>query len=168
MKIINFVLLIISIAITTGAQDRFTFEFETQCGSPLDESQSIESRSGKVVKIIDGDTIQIRDKMQRLWTVELAGVDSSRNQKLTTQLLTDRILNKSVSFRGNPANEKKRRIEAVVGGDNVEINRFLVENGYSDYRETDYGYAVSQYTLCSYSKLVDRAKLAKLGIWANK
>ena len=168
MKIVGTLLFIVSLVITTSGQDKFTFEFEDQCGSPLAESQSIAWRSGKVVKIIDGDTIQIRDKTRKLWIVELAGVDSSNNQKLAVRILTDGMLNKTVSFRGNPADPKGKLIEAIVSGDNVEINRFLVEYGHANYRGTDYGYSVSQYVLCVYQKLVERAKLAKIGIWANQ
>jgi endonuclease YncB( thermonuclease family) len=168
MKIIISFLFVISLFNAINGQDKFKFEFEDQCGSPVNESQIYAHRQGKVTKIIDGDTVKIRDEYRKIWTVELAGADSSRNQERTTGILTERLLNQEVLFIGNPETENGNLVEAIVRGNGIEMNRFLVENGHASYRDTDYGYAVSNYTLCVYDKLIDRAKTAKLGIWADK
>jgi N-acyl-D-amino-acid deacylase len=151
----------------TKGQNKFAFEFEAECGTPLVESQIFRVREGTVIKIIDGDTVQIRDKQRTIWTVELAGVDSSQNHERAAEILTKRLLGENVVFIGNPDNEKKDIIEAIVKRKGDEINRFLVENGHAAFRKTEYGYAVSRYTLCVYSNLIKRAKAAKLGIWAS-
>lgn len=156
----------LSLAFIGTGQTQIKFEFEEVCGSPAVESQIHARRSGTVIDIIDGDTIKIKDNRGKKWTVELAGADSSRNNAQNTQIITKKILGKDVTFIGNPKKEKRKLVEAIVRYDGTEINRFLIENGLASYRNTEYDYAVSNYTLCVYDKLETQAKSKKLGIWA--
>jgi endonuclease YncB( thermonuclease family) len=168
MKPFKALLLTLALASAGFAQAAHKFEFQDVCGSPTVESQTFPKHSGIVAKIIDGDTVEVKDGYGKVWIVELAGVGSIDGSEEAKMYLTKNILNKNVAFRGNPDKTKDPVIEAMLVRKGVDINRYLIENGLVKYRETEYGYAVSNYELCVFDKLETKARNAKLGIWAGK
>lgn len=165
MRGLFLVVLLFSVS-TALSQYRFRFEFEDVCGSPLSESQIYKTRWGTVIEIKDGDTVRIKDTGRKTWIVDLAGVDAGRSNQDAKEFLIGLILGKEVRFVGNPRKEQSKRVEAIVHVSDIEVNRRLIEKGLASYRDTDYGYAVSSYTLCVYHKLQQAARSQKLGIWA--
>jgi endonuclease YncB( thermonuclease family) len=162
-------LLLTSVLASAGfAQAANKFEFEDVCGSPAVESQIFPKRSGIVAKIIDGDTVEVKDGYGKVWIVELAGVGSVDGNDEAKVYLTKNVLDKKVDFHGNPDKTKDPIIEAMLVRKGVDINRYLIENGLAKYRETEYGYAVSNYELCVLDKLETRARLSRVGIWTGK
>lgn len=163
--VIVLTLLLVSAGVS---QTRYKFEFEDVCGRPVGESQIYPDRTGVVTRIVDGDTVEIKDKFGKLWTVELAGAEAEDNDGFVKAYLTKSILKKKVTFSGNPDKGKDPLIEAMVRRKDKDINRHLIERGFAKYRGTEYDYAVSDYELCVLSKLEQKARLGKLGIWADR
>jgi endonuclease YncB( thermonuclease family) len=146
-------------------------EYAKQCGSPLVESQGYGFRMGKVIGIKDGSTIIIEtDPGKTYSTVHLAGIDSKGNEDNIIKFLSDNILGKSVNLFGNKKEESDDSLFAIVSnleGNYFEINRLLLEKGMAGFVKPGYVHSVSDYTMCVYQQLVEKAKKEKIGIWAK-
>ncbi len=161
-------LLPLILASSVVCQSRKTWEFQDVCGNPEVESQSTVKRAGIVTRVLDGDTVEFKEKRNgKIWTVELAGVEAIAGNDLAEIHLRKTILNKKVTVWGNADREKDPVLEARIFRKNTFINRILMEEGMATYRGTDYGYAVSNYSLCVLSKLEEKAKREKRGAWAK-
>ena len=166
MKSLLLITFVFLFSFIVNAQN-YKYEFEDKCGSPEVESQIYRQHFGKVLNIADDNTLKVKDKFGKKWTVELAGIDLTQNDDEIKRILTDKILDKNVEFSGNPEKGKSKYLEAIIRIGELEINRFLIEKGFSKFKNTDYGYSVSRYTLCAYNQLEEIAQKSKLGIWAK-
>jgi endonuclease YncB( thermonuclease family) len=167
MKIILLVLFSFLFFFNVNAQETYRFEFEKECGDPTTESQIYPEWSAKVLKINEDNTIKVKTDKGKKITITLAGIDLAQNKDELNKILTDKLLSKKILYSGNSEKKKPNKIEAIIEIDSFDINRFLIEKGFSKYKNTNYYYSVSTYQLCVYQQLEERAKQAKLGIWAK-
>lgn len=152
--------------------------FNDGCGNPLVESQSYESREGKITKIINANTIIFEqsvlngNKEKATHTIELAGIDSSKNRTKIIEFLKKHILNQEVLVTGNLRNKSDKKLKGLVfvasEDDDIDwINDNLLELGIARYKKFSSNYLVPYNKPCQLEKAEERAKEAKLGIWAK-
>jgi len=146
-------------------------EYEKECGSYVMESNTYSHRAGRVTKVLSGNRIVVesgKGRKKEILTVNLAGIATSINSEKLSEFLTEKILNKIVSVRGNKKEDTDTEMFAIIESSEFsDLNRYLIENGLADYEKPGYGYSVSYVTTCIYRKLLEKAKNAKIGIWAN-
>lgn len=161
MKIICTILFLAWFCFSISAQDG-RFEFQDVCGNPMMESSLFIELNGKVVEIVDGDTIVIRSKEKRR-TVNLITVDASSNDAEAKRFLRKRILKKNVLFT---VNRNAAQVSADVFFKGISVNRSMITTGIARYKKTE-NYTFSVYKSCVYRQLEEIAKKDKLGIWAK-
>src|SRR4030095_6895887 len=143
------------------------------CGDPSVESMAWATIDGKIVKVLDGDTviISIRDKNQLI--VHLVGIEASEDSKLRndSQLYLEKMaLNTNVDILVNPSDWyfKKPKPNEVTGvvyiGHVKDANLAMIESGMARYKKPN-PYEMSNYTECRYKKAQDEAREAKRGLW---
>jgi endonuclease YncB( thermonuclease family) len=143
-----------------------SFEHEDECGSPLRESMLWMSVEGKVIKVVDGDTIILLTKDNKRKRVNLVAVDASAGQDAARSLLSGFVLNRAVSVLVNPSNVKSGIVVGVVHAQEKDVNRELLEAGVVRYHGPE-SYGVSDYTACVYRIVEREAREAKRGLWRN-
>lgn len=166
MKYFLVCLLLFAFCAGAAAQQK-RYEFQEECGDPSVESVLFTVHSGKVVEIIDGDSIVIKLSNGKKKTIDLTGISSATNEAAAKAFLTGKLLKKKVelSMRGFDL-KKADRIWGVVTLDGLEINRLMIENGIAVFKQPA-PYAYSTYGTCVYQKLEEKAKREKTGIWAK-
>ncbi len=117
---------------------------------------------GKVVEIVDGDTIVIKSKGKRR-TVDLVTVDASSNDVGARKFLAERILRKNVVYI---VDREAAQVFADVFFKGISVNRSMITTGFAHYKKPG-GYTFSNYKSCVYQQLEEIAKKDKLGIWAK-
>lgn len=142
------------------------FSFEDECGDPLMESMVWSSVSGTVVRIIDGDSFELRTEDGGKRIVKLVAIDVSSPKYATSVLLSDMLLNRKVDVLVNPSNDKAHTLIGVVHLGSEDVNRELLEIGAAQYK-TPEAYAVSEYTACVYRVVERKAREAGKGIWRH-
>ena len=120
--------------------------------------------NAKVIKIVDGDTIYLGHKKYGKIKVRLAEIDTpERDQphgKIATAVLKKMILKKSVELH-KVTIDKYKRVVGTIYLNNLEINYFLVRNGFAwcydkyYYRE-------------KIKKAENQARSEKIGLWSIK
>lgn len=120
--------------------------------------------NAKVIKIVDGDTIYLGHKKYGKIKVRLAEIDTpERDQpygKIATAVLKKMILKKSVELH-KVTIDKYKRVVGTIYLNNLEINYFLVRNGFAwcydkyYYRE-------------KIKKAENQARSEKIGLWSSK
>jgi len=143
-----------------------SFERDDECGIPLRESMLWLSVEGKVIKVVDGDTIILLTKDNRRKRVNLVAVDASAGQDAARSLLSRLAMNRSVSVLVNPNQIKSEKIVGVVRSQERDVNRELLEAGVVRYHEPK-SYNMSRYTACVYRIVEREAREAKRGLWLN-
>ena len=185
MRIISTALLIFLSCVSFYAQDKkespettSLFTMGDDCGDQSYESQLYANREGKITKILSANQVVFEQKIldgneeNRKFTVELVGIDSVTNQKKIMQFLEKYILNQSVEVTGNLRKESDRKFKGLIfvasDEDDVDwINENLLENGIAKYKPFESANLVSMVMPCRLQKAEERAKEAKLGIWAK-
>jgi endonuclease YncB( thermonuclease family) len=142
------------------------FEHEDECGSPLRESMLWMSVEGKVIKIVDGDTIILLTKDNKRKRVNLVAVNASAGQDVARSLLSGLVLNRLVKVLVNPSNIKSGTVVGVVHVQEKDVNRELLEAGAVWYHEPE-SYSVSDYTACVYRIAEREAREAQRGLWQS-
>ncbi len=145
-----------------------TKALDQECGDPKMESSSILRLTGVVIRVVNADTVVIRETRGKLWNVRLAGVGGQENEDAVRTYLTKTVLEKRVTFWGKPFPKNDSPYEAVIIRKRTDVNRYLISHGLVKYRESDDDYAVSSHWLCVLGKLEEKAKLAKVGVWADR
>lgn len=148
------------------------FEYEKECGSPLTESNAYAIGSGKVTRILDGKSIALMSETGKTATVYLAGIDPKGNDGNIIKFLSATVLGKQVTLVGNKEKESESSFFAVIfsqdeEGIHFELGRRLLEKGLAGFVEPAYTHSVSDYTMCVYRQVVEKAKKEKIGIWAK-
>ncbi|MFN5467503.1 MAG: thermonuclease family protein [Pirellulaceae bacterium] len=116
---------------------------------------------GKVIKVIDGDSIVIQDDKEHSIEVQLEGLDAPEFQqpfgKESKELLSEKLLKKDVSIQWEKEDNYKRKLGWVFHEDR-NINLWMIEKGaawhYAQYNKEE-----------SFSNAQQVAKKAKLGLW---
>jgi endonuclease YncB( thermonuclease family) len=160
-----------SFDITSGS---ILIEYEEECGSPFEESQSYDLKRGKITRIVSGNrvifeqTVENGKKAEPEFTVKLAGIKPESNEKAVKTFLVENVLNKEIKIIGNTKKDSDKSFFGIIRGAGfADVNRHLLENGIADFAEPGYFYSVSRYTLCVYRYVTNKAKKEKLGIWKN-
>jgi endonuclease YncB( thermonuclease family) len=97
-------------------------------------------KSGKVVKVYDGDTIHVaalyNNQVYR-FMIRMYGYDAPEVKGVTKndglqakEVLENRILNKIVSVHVHREKEKYGRLLATISDNNGEINQWMIREGY--------------------------------------
>ena len=146
--------------------DLLDFEFKDVCGSPLVQSTTWTLVEGRVVKVVDGETLIILTKESIRKRVKLAAIDASGGEKRARDLLSRLVLNQLVEVWVNPSETSDTTIFGVVHLPTKEINRELLEVGSAKYREPR-GYSLNHYTACIYRIIEKKARDDKRGLWQN-
>lgn len=117
---------------------------------------------GKVVKVIDGDTIEILDKNNKNYRVRFFGMDAPESKqaygKKSREFLASMIASKTVTAIQKDK-DKYSRIVAIIKLDDEDINKKMVVNGYA--------WAYTYYSDI-YAMDMRLAREQKLGLWADK
>ncbi len=178
MKIISITLLIFLSCASFFAQDKkessvFLDDYDKDCGNPFVLSALYATRKGKVIKIINGNTIlvAVSDEDNSELTVDfkviLAGVKAS--SKDSGKLLNERVLNREVEIVGNLKIDSDRKLFGIVFVPErlADLNWYLLRYGFGKYEKPKYKSSVPAYTLCQYRKTEAKARQEKSGIWAK-
>lgn len=166
MKYLLVTALALFFSVSAAAQDK-KFEYQDECGDPSMESVAFSVLTGKVTKIIDGDSIVVKLSDGKIKTIDLTGVSASTNEAAAKAFLTDTLLKKNVELATSfGLAMKDKRGWAVVSFNDQVINRLMLERGIAAYK-TPAPYEYSTYGNCIYRKLEEKAKQEKLGIWAK-
>jgi endonuclease YncB( thermonuclease family) len=142
-----------------------SFEHE-ECGDPMVESMLWRSVEGRVIKVVDGDTIIVQTKDNKRKRVNLVAVDAAAGQDVARSSLSRLVLNRSVSVLVNPSNIDSSTVVGVVHTKRKDVNRELLESGVVKYRKPE-SYSVSDYTACLYRIAEREAREAKKGLWKS-
>lgn len=127
--------------------------------SNISKNQSI---VGKVVKVIDGDTIDILDRQNNKHRIRLYGIDAPESKQAYGQesrkFLSSMIAGLNVEIIIKDKDKYQRNIANVLLN-GKDINKEMVRNGYAHaYTEYSSEYAIDEI----------EAKKLKLGLWRDK
>lgn len=178
MKITSILFTIIFLSSVSFAQQVKTYH----C-NPSEESQIFGHRPGKVIAVGEDNKLTIRISPSKFYTgdeeehdkpfnaiVTLAGIDLAVNSKLINSFLRRNVLNRKVTVIGNSKNARLDGITAVVRLKNEDIwgvNTYLIEHGIAKFDYYKYAYIVPMCTYYDLEEAEQKAKDAKLGIWAK-
>ena len=128
-------------------------------GINLSANQTID---GKVVKVIDGDTIDVLDSTNTKHRIRFYGIDAPESKQSYGQkareFLASMIASKNVKVIIKDKDRYGRNIGKVLLN-GTDINREMVANGYA--------HAYKEYSKEYVSEEAD-AKAFKLGLWQDK
>lgn len=143
-----------------------TFEYQDECGNPLLESSLWREVEGKVISVIDGNSIILLDKDHKRRRVTLVAVDASIAGDSARSFLSQLVLNRTVSVLVSPSQAQSSTLVGVVHMSMKHINRELFAAGVVRYQEP-IPHSVSDYTACSYRMVEKKARDDKKGIWKS-
>jgi endonuclease YncB( thermonuclease family) len=127
---------------------------------------------GKVVKVLDGDTVIISIRNENQVTVHLVGIEAPEDSKLRSDsrlYLEKMALKTNVGVVVNTSNwefktPKPNEVTGIMHIGNVkDANLAMVESGMARYKKPN-PYEMSNYTACYYKKAQDTAQEAKRGL----
>jgi hypothetical protein len=137
------------------------------CIRPTAESQTYGFFKNKVIKVLSANKLVLDNN----YTVELVGIDNKVNQSQIKEFLNKNILNKEVWITASLRKKSDKKFRGAVeplNDENIDsINKYLLENGLAKYKDFETDYLVPSYLPCRLKKAEQRAKEAKLGIWAK-
>ena len=118
--------------------------------------------SGKVVKVVDGDTITLLTAEKKQIKVRLYGIDAPEKKQAfgekSRNFLTERVGGRVVEVKKKGVDRYKRLL-AVIYFKGSDINAELVKNGYA--------WAFIKYS-SDYVALENLAKKNNTGLWRDK
>lgn len=124
-------------------------------------SLNLFAREYFVSKVMDGDTIQVRNGKKKL-KIRLYGIDAPETSQnfgaYCTKVLSSRVIGRNVDLKFKGKDKYKRHI-AIVYLDDVDINRYMVQEGCA--------WAYSYYTNMYKSDEL-KAKQELKGLWIDK
>lgn len=119
--------------------------------------------TGKVVRVIDGDTFDLLSPDHIVRRIRLLDIDApERGQdyyRVSRQALADKIYFREVRVKWSKT-DRYQRILGVVWCDGVYINRYLVEAGYA-------WHFVRYSTDRAFAQAEQRARAGRRGLWAS-
>lgn len=117
---------------------------------------------GKVIRVVDGDTIELLDQNKKRHKIRFFGIDAPESNQAyglkSKQFLASLVAGKEVKIH-TKEKDKYGRILGIVYLDDKDINKIMVENGFA----WAYTYYSDKYKLEH-----DQAKKDKNGLWADK
>ena len=145
------------------------------CGDPRLESYTCSVVRGRVVKVVDGDTVIISLKGGKLRRTHLKGIDApERGQAFSeaSRLLLERLVQgKFVEVCVNDEEWIGRPMPAEMAGiirlqdiGRLDVNLLMIQSGMAQYKEPE-RYAISNYAECQYAMAEEEARAARRGLW---
>ena len=121
-------------------------------------------RHGKVVAVLDGDTIEILDSNNKTYRIRLSGIDCPEKAQAfgqkAKQFTSDLCFGKSVKVIVHSTDRYGREIGDIVLSDGTVVNEELVGAGFA--------WHYKQYSSdAGLAKLEVEARKKKLGLWAD-
>lgn len=121
------------------------------------------SLSGKIIRIVDGDTVEFRESANMVYTIRLTEIDTPERDQpwgsRSTRALSKKVSRKVVSVRTQGTDRYGRVLGRILLGDR-DINRELVSEGHA--------WAYRQYlTDQSFLQNEEAARNKKLGLWSQ-
>ncbi len=131
--------------------------------------------AAEVVKVLDGDTIQIKHADGNLDRVRLVGLDApevAHNSKQKPQpfgvecqkMLFDFVSGQTVSIVGGARDLHGRILARVITGDGADVNLKILQNGCG---WIYYPQNIPPAVRASYQTAFDAARAARAGLFAN-
>jgi endonuclease YncB( thermonuclease family) len=124
---------------------------------------------GKVVRIIDGDTVVILDQNNEQHKIRLQGIDAPERKqafgKKSTIFLADSIAGKNVSIEFR----KKDRYDRIIGKfffNNIDVNLEQVRAGFA-WHYKKYQREQNEEDRASYAYAENEARENLLGLWVD-
>ena len=119
---------------------------------------------GKVSKVIDGDTIYVRNEKLGIVKIRLADIDTPEIKQpygvQAKKVLEKKLFKKKVKIR-KISIDRYKRVIGIVYKENLEINHFLVINGHA--------WCYERYSERPIIKIAESiAKRKRLGIWKSE
>jgi endonuclease YncB( thermonuclease family) len=143
-----------------------SFPYQDKCGGPLTESMYHIVMKGKVVSIIDGNTLILKDKKKHL--VRLEAVDAPNLGQAYGDIARDKlrelVLNQKVELLMGMGRYKSKEWVGIVEVNGKDINQTLIELGVARYKEPG-SYSISSYTACVYRIIESESRAARRGLW---
>jgi len=142
--------------------------FPKECGNGFDESQIYDFRNGKILKILNENTVMFLQTshnnidIKRRFKLRLAGIKKG-NKKTVKDFLKKVILGEEVSVWGNLRKASDKKYSGIIIG----LNEYLLRSGMSRFEESNGNARVPRHKLCIFEQYARKAKRQKLGIWAN-
>ena len=128
----------------------------------LNSFSNEEAINARVVKVIDGDTIEVLDDKNKLHRVRLFGIDAPESKQAYGQksrnFLASMIASKNIKLIQKDK-DKYSRIVAIIKLGTEDINKKMVQNGFA--------WAYTYYSDI-YATDMKEARKKKLGLWADK
>jgi micrococcal nuclease len=130
-------------------------------GSLLQSPVNNHEQTGKVIKIVDGDTFDLLTKEKNTLRIRMNGIDCPERRQDFYQsaknALAGYIFNKEVTLFITGRDRNKRAIATVYyNGENVNLS--MIKNGYAwHYKKYS--------TDTTYAKAEQEARLARKGLW---
>lgn len=120
--------------------------------------------TGKVIKVSDGDTVQVRDVTGRIYKIRFDGIDAPEKKQAfgnkATVTLRDCIYNKDVKVKVHDQ-DRYGRLVATIYHNNEDINAKMLKEGmawhYKAYNNRS-----------DYAALENEARRARRGLWYDK
>jgi hypothetical protein len=172
---------------------RIDLSYDDGCGNAFSESQTYSYRYGKVLEITSDNKIIVKVvrsnnvfddeyektddgigrklKKPQLIIVSLVGIDENINQTAIKNFLLDKALDQQVTLIGNTIKGDEKKISALIelseDKEIEEISQYLLENGIAKFKTFQLTNIVPQRTACQLARAEAKAKIEKLGIWAQ-
>lgn len=172
---------------------RLIMTFDDGCGNAFAENQIYSYRYGKVFEITSDNKIIVKVlrsnnvledeyekaddgvgrklKKPQLIIASLVGVDTESNSSEIKNFLLDRVMGQDVTLIGNTKKDDGKKIDALIqvtsSPEIGEISKYLLENGIAKFKEFQLTNIVPLRTACELKRAEEKAKAAKLGIWAK-
>lgn len=152
------IIIILLLIVFLLAFEKNSSDFSSNANN-LSKSQTV---IGKVVKVIDGDTVDILDKQNNKYRIRLYGIDAPESKQAYGQaskkFLSSLIAGLNVEVIIKDKDKYQRNIAKVLLN-GKDINKEMVRNGYA-HAYVEYS---SEYTIDE-----KEAKKLKLGLWKDK
>lgn len=125
--------------------------------------------TGRVVGVVDGDTLDVLSDTKELYRARLAGIDApERGQPfgaVSKKVLSDLVFSKRVTLRGRKTDRYKRLVAKVIVGGS-DANLAMVRLGYA-WHYKRYESEQSPADRAEYSYAQEAAKRHRRGLWKD-
>ena len=163
MKIINVIALLIILFVT--ATTGYATDYNQSKLGPVEVCRL----EGKVIKITDGDTINLLDTKKQIHKIRLAGIDAPERRqpygKAASKFLSKQVNQQTVCIVGDKIDRYKRLV-GVIQYEGRDINLELVKAGYAwHYKKYQREQTSSDQIL--YAAAEDKARSDVIGLWSE-
>ena len=128
-----------------------------------------ETLHGRVVGVMDGDTVKVLDASNTQWKIRLVGIDAPEKKQAfgnkSKEHLSDLIFNKQVTIEYSKTDRYGRTLGKILV-DGVDANLEQVKAGLA-WHYKQYAKEQSQEDQSLYSSTEDQARSAKRGLWID-